>query len=182
MRQELAAAVAGVIAGMNPEPITVTEDETEVLLAAADLVTLARTGVEYDDRGDVIDAHAPEANTRFAKQLAQVMRGAVAIGMDRTDALRLAIRCARDSMPPLRLAIIDDLSEHPDIDTPRCPQAAQQAAGDRRPPASGAAHARGARLRRGSVRRRRQSPLVLHPRRGHRPRGSRSLQSCPESK
>ncbi|MDC8981245.1 bifunctional DNA primase/polymerase [Mycobacterium marinum] len=112
MRAELAAAVAGVLAGMNTTPITVTDAETNILLAAADLVTLARTGVEYDYRGDVIDAHAPEMPTRFAKQLAQVVRGGVAIGMDRTEALRLAIRCARDSMPPLRLAIIDDLATH----------------------------------------------------------------------
>jgi hypothetical protein len=76
-------------------------------------VTLARTGVEYDYRGDVIDAHAPEMPTRFAKQLTQIVRGAAAIGMHRANALRLAIRCARDSMPPLRLAIIDDLSAHP---------------------------------------------------------------------
>lgn len=117
MRAELAAAAAGVIAGMAPDPITVTESETDVLLAAADLVTLARTGVEYDYRGDVIDAHAPEMPTRFAKQLAQVVRGGVAIGMDRDAALRLAIRCARDSMPPLRLGIIDDIAEHPDSST-----------------------------------------------------------------
>ena len=120
MRAELAAAVGGVIAGMNTTPITVTDEETETLLKAADLVTLARTGVEYDYRGDVIDAHAPEMPTRFAKQLAQIVRGAVAIGMDRADALRLAIRCARDSMPPLRLAIIDDLSAHPGRPRPRC--------------------------------------------------------------
>jgi hypothetical protein len=113
MRGELAKAAAGVIAGMSTEPITITEAESDVLLAAADLVTLARTGVEYDYRGDVIDAHAPEMPTRFAKQLAQIARGGVAIGMDRADALRLAIRCARDSMPPLRLAIIDDLAAHP---------------------------------------------------------------------
>jgi DNA-binding transcriptional ArsR family regulator len=117
MRAELAAAVGGVLVGMNTEPITVTEAETDALLAAADLVTLARTGVEFDYRGDVIDAHAPEMPTRFAKQLAQVVRGAVAIGMDRGDALRLAIRCARDSMPPLRLAIIDDLAAHPGSST-----------------------------------------------------------------
>jgi DNA-binding transcriptional ArsR family regulator len=113
MRAELAAAVGGVIAGMNREPITVTDAETDILLAAADLTTRSRTAVEYDYRGDVIDTHAPEMPTRFAKQLAQIIRGAVAIGMDRADALRLAIRCARDSMPPLRLAIIDDLAEHP---------------------------------------------------------------------
>jgi hypothetical protein len=113
MRAELAAAAAGVMAGMNPEVITITDAETDVLLAAADVVTLARTGVEYDYRGDVIDAHAPEMPTRFAKQLAQVVRGGVAIGMSRPDALRLAIRCARDSMPPLRLTILDDVATHP---------------------------------------------------------------------
>ncbi|BBZ60137.1 DUF3854 domain-containing protein [Mycolicibacterium monacense] len=117
MRAELAAAVAGVLAGINTEPVTVTDEETDVLLRAADLVTLARTGVEYDYRGDVIDAHAPEMPTRFAKQLAQIVRGGVALGMERVAALRLAIRCARDSMPPLRLAIIDDLADEPDSST-----------------------------------------------------------------
>ncbi len=113
MRHMLANAVSGVIAQMSPDPITVTDDETDALLAAADLVTLARTAVEYDYRGNVADAHAPEMPTRFAKQLTQIVRGAVAIGMGRADALRLAIRCARDSMPPLRLAIIDDLAGSP---------------------------------------------------------------------
>jgi hypothetical protein len=117
MREELADAVAGVMAGMRPVPITVSPEETDVLLAAADIVTLARTGVEYDYRGDVIDAHAPEMPTRFAKQLAQVVRGGVALGMDRTDALRLAIRCARDSMPPMRLAILDDVAANPGSST-----------------------------------------------------------------
>ena len=51
--------------------------------------------------------------TRFMKQLVQIVRGGVAIGMGRGDALRLAVRCARDSMPPLRLAILDDIAEHP---------------------------------------------------------------------
>lgn len=118
MRSDLTQAAAGVLAGVDPSTaITPTDAETDVLLAAADLVTLARTGVEYDYRGDVIDAHAPEMPTRFAKQLAQVLRGGVAIGMERADALRLAIRCARDSMPPLRLAIVDDLAAHPESST-----------------------------------------------------------------
>jgi hypothetical protein len=37
----------------------------------------------------------------------------VALGLDRQEALRLAIRCARDSMPPLRLAILDDVAANP---------------------------------------------------------------------
>jgi predicted transcriptional regulator len=52
--------------------------------------------------------------TRFAKQLSQIMRGAMAIGMIRPQAMALVIRCARDSMPPLRLAILEDIAEHPD--------------------------------------------------------------------
>jgi hypothetical protein len=116
MRAELADAVAGVLAGTQTTPTTVTDQERDLLLAASDLVTLSRTGVEYDYRGDVIDAHAPEMPTRFAKELTQIIRGAVAVGMDRQKALRLAIRCARDSMPPLRLAIIDDLAGNPSSD------------------------------------------------------------------
>jgi hypothetical protein len=87
------------------------------LLAVADIVTLARTGVDYDYRGDVIDSHAPEMPTRFAKQLAQLMRGALALGMSRAEALRLAMRCARDSVPPLRLAILLDVAAHPHTTT-----------------------------------------------------------------
>ena len=92
MRGELADAVAGVIAGMDNEPIRLTDAESQIIVAAADLVTRARTAVEYDYRGDVIDAHAPEMPTRCAKQLTQIVRGAVAIGMDRAEALRLICR------------------------------------------------------------------------------------------
>lgn len=117
MRAELAEAVAGILDAIDLDPVTVTDAERDVLLAAADVVTLSRTGVEFDHRGDVIDAHAPEMPTRFAKQLTQVVRGAVALGIDRSHAVRLAIRCARDSMPPLRLAILDDIAAHPGSST-----------------------------------------------------------------
>lgn len=118
MRAEMAAAVGKLIGDVDPEcEIAVDEDEAEHILQAADLVTLARTGVEFDYRGEVTDAHAPEMPTRFAKQLTQLMRGAIALGMTRCAALTLAIRCARDSMPPLRLEILHDLTEHPDSQT-----------------------------------------------------------------
>jgi hypothetical protein len=114
MREELATLAAGVIDAVNAgDPPELDETESERILAAADLVSLSRTAVDYDYRGDVIDAHAPEAPTRLGKQLAQVMRGTIAIGLTRESALRLAIRCARDSMPPLRLEIIDDLAANP---------------------------------------------------------------------
>jgi hypothetical protein len=114
MRAELAQVVGGVIAGMSTDVPRSAGDEAERLLEAADIVTRARTAVDFDYKGNVVDAHAPEMPTRFAKQLGQVVRGAVAIGVDRTDALRLAIRCARDSIPPLRRIIIDDLAKNPE--------------------------------------------------------------------
>jgi hypothetical protein len=115
MRQELAGAVAGLIDHIEPnQSRNITDDETDHILQAADIVTLARTGVEIDYRGNVIDAHMPEMPTRFARQLTQVLRGAQAIGMTRAEAMALAIRCARVSMPPLRLAILEDIAKHPD--------------------------------------------------------------------
>jgi hypothetical protein len=113
MRQELSELVAKVIDGAPKAATQLAVDERELILGAADLVTRARTAVDFDYRGDVIDCHALEAPTRFAKQLAQIVRGGIAIGLSRKASLRLAIRCARDSMPPMRLAIIDDLAEYP---------------------------------------------------------------------
>lgn len=118
MRAELADAVGAVLEVVDPDTAPELDDaETDRLLAAADLVALARTAVESDHQGNPEYAHDPEMPTRFAKQLAQVVRGAVAIGIDRPVAMRLAIRCARDSMPPLRLAIIDDVAAHPEAAT-----------------------------------------------------------------
>jgi len=118
MRAELGAAVAGVLAGVDTTvDLTLTTEESELILALADIVTLGRTGVEHDYRGDVIDAHAPEMPTRFAKQLTQILRGGLALGMDRDHLLRIVARCAADSMPPLRLAALLDLHEHPESRT-----------------------------------------------------------------
>ena len=66
MREELTKLVANVIDGVDPDtPADI--DGSERILVAANLVTLARTAVEFDYRGDVVDAHAPEAPTRFAE-------------------------------------------------------------------------------------------------------------------
>lgn len=114
MRDELAAAVAGVIAGMN-EGAALPETMVEPLVDAANLVTLARTAVERDYQGNVVSAHAPEAPTRFLKMLGQVARGILAIGGTEDHALRTALRVARDSMPPLRLLVLDAIhtTNHP---------------------------------------------------------------------
>ena len=113
MRQQLAAAVGGIVGHLNAAEYQLGDVEIEQLVKAADVVTMARTAVERDYQGEVIDAHAPEMPTRFAKQLAQMIRGAVAIGMTPQAAMRLAIRCARDSIPPLRREILLDVAANP---------------------------------------------------------------------
>jgi hypothetical protein len=113
MRAELSAVVGTLLSTVDSsQDARLTDGETDLLLALADVVTLARTAVERDYRGDVIDAHAPEMPTRFAKQLTQVVRGALALGIDRNHAVALASRVAADSTPPLRLRVLLDLVAH----------------------------------------------------------------------
>src|SRR5262249_9675165 len=111
-REEISQAVAALIADakLSPRDATLMQDEEEKLIAAADIVTRARTEVETDFRGNVIDAHEFEMPTRFAKQLALIFRGALSIGIGRESALALALRCARDSIPPVRLGVLKDLA------------------------------------------------------------------------
>jgi hypothetical protein len=113
MRAELAAVVGGIIGHMNMEPHKLSGDEEDRILNAADIVTMARSAVERDYRGEIVFAHDPEMPTRFAKQLVQMLRGAVAVGMSSEEGMRLALRCARDSIPPLRRHILLDLARNP---------------------------------------------------------------------
>lgn len=114
MRAKLSEYVAKVIENVNPKVVPVLkESERQRILAAADLAAYARTAVETNYKGDVIDCHAPEGPARLSKQLTQLFRGACVIGLDRSSALSLVIRCARDCVPPLRLQVLEDLAKHP---------------------------------------------------------------------
>ena len=113
MRKELAHSASALINHASKNEYVPTDEQVDQLIKAADIVTAARTGVERDYRGEVIDAHALEMPTRFAKQLGQLVRGAVSIGATVDHAMRLAIRCARDSIPPLRCEILLDIAAHP---------------------------------------------------------------------
>lgn len=113
MRAELIGAVKTLMDGMDPASAQLSDEVMDILLSVADAVTWARTAVERDYQGNVIDAHAPEMPTRFAKILGQIVRGGLAIGMEHDRALLTAVRVAGDSMPPLRLAILGDLLDNP---------------------------------------------------------------------
>lgn len=117
MRAELARAVCGALGRLDPERAELTAAVRDELLRAADLVTYARTAVERDHQGKIIDAHAPEMPTRFAKMLGQIVRGGLALGMPEDRAMATAVRVAGDSMPPLRLRLLADIADHPDSRT-----------------------------------------------------------------
>jgi hypothetical protein len=113
MRAELAEVTGHLLTGLDPARAELDDATMDTLLAMADLVTLSRTAVERDPRGDVIDAHAPEAPTRFAKMLGQIVRGGLALGLPSERAVDLARRVAHDSVPPMRLLLLADLLEEP---------------------------------------------------------------------
>ena len=98
MRAEMAEAVGGLIGQYRPEPTLSYEEEIETHSRAADIVTFARTGVELDYRGDVIEPRPRDADP-FAKQLDAMFRGGRWRSAWPGNACALALRCARDSIP-----------------------------------------------------------------------------------
>jgi len=96
MRAELAEIVGRLLRHADIVGPELGDDTAEELLAVADLVTLARTAVEKDYKGTVLEAHAPEAPTRFTKMLGQIVRGGITLGLDLEHCKRLAFRVARD--------------------------------------------------------------------------------------
>lgn len=115
MRGELRGAIAGLLAGMDAERCdALTDAEEDLLVSVADHVARCRTAVERDYQGKPEWAHALEAPTRLAKYLWQMVRGALAIGVGRDEALRLAVRVAGDSMPQVRLDVLLKVQEVPE--------------------------------------------------------------------
>jgi hypothetical protein len=114
MRAALADVVGKLLGSVDPTvDVGLSDDDMYALLDLADIVTLARTAVERDFQGNVVQAHAPEMPTRFTKQLGQIVRGGLALGMPRPVALAVAVRCAGDSMPPMRLTVLVDVDGNP---------------------------------------------------------------------
>jgi hypothetical protein len=119
MREELAGSVGKLLAVTAPDPEPeLTPAELGSLVDMAELVTRARTPVERDYQGNPAWAHSLEMPTRFAKQLVQIVRGGLVIGLDADTAMRAAARCCHDSMPPMRLVVLADVAAHPECFTP----------------------------------------------------------------
>ena len=112
MRADLGGAVAALFAGVNDHAGTgpdLTKATITAVMEAADLLTRARTAAIRSIRGEVENVHAPEAPTRVAKQLRAVVEGAMRLGLSEPMGLRVALRVARDSMPPVRARVLTEL-------------------------------------------------------------------------
>jgi predicted transcriptional regulator len=114
MRQELCTVVGRLLQTVDPNPdVVLTAEEEDDLYELSNVLTWARSSVRRDYRDDVISPHSPEQPPRVGKQLFQLIRSAVALGMSRRRAMNLAARCAHDSINPTRLALLQDLQDHP---------------------------------------------------------------------
>jgi NrS-1 polymerase HBD domain/IclR helix-turn-helix domain len=81
------------------------------LIDLADIVTRARSGVARDDHSrDILYLPEPEAPTRFAKQIAQLMAAMIRIGVEEDEAWRLAQKVGWDSVPAVRTSLLRILS------------------------------------------------------------------------
>lgn len=110
MRQELADNVAGVLSGSSPTDVDLSDEETDWLVNLATLVSRARSAVERDSYSREIElVPDSEAPTRLVIMLARLLQGLTAIGLDRTEASKVVVKTALDSMPTLRRRVLEEL-------------------------------------------------------------------------
>jgi hypothetical protein len=108
LRDEIRAMVATFLDGYRDVGrLELPARFTEPLITLADIVTRARSGVarDYQSR-EILYLPEPEAPTRLAKQIAQLMAAALAIGVDEAEAWRLAQKVGWDCVPAVRTALV----------------------------------------------------------------------------
>ncbi|MGD9890119.1 MAG: bifunctional DNA primase/polymerase [Dehalococcoidia bacterium] len=113
MRDELAAAVAGLFAGidLDADPPAISDAEQRRFVALANLAALCRSGVSRDGYKREIElVMDPEGPARLAGALLRLYRGMLAIGLDRARAWAVVQRAGLDSMPKTRRLVFDQLA------------------------------------------------------------------------
>ena len=112
MREEVAAAVAGLFARLSQEtPPPLSDEEIQKFEEVTALAVRLRAHVERDRHSRVIDAiHDPEGQGRIGLALERLLAGLSVIGLDRKEGMRLIEAVAMDSCPPLRRRAFELLS------------------------------------------------------------------------
>lgn len=117
MRRELADAARATLETLTP-PGERTAEEEDQLVALATFVVRARSAVERDGYSREIELiPSPEVPTRLVIVLDRLLGGLDAIGCDRGHALQIVRKTALDSIPALRLAVLNTLFVDDDLDT-----------------------------------------------------------------
>jgi hypothetical protein len=113
MREELAASVAGLFAGLDLREVEHrTEEENTRLIRLSALVVRARSAVERDSyTRDIELVPASEAPTRLAVTLERLRAGLRVIGVSRAEAWRIVTKAALDSIPEPRRQVLDLLAD-----------------------------------------------------------------------
>jgi hypothetical protein len=106
MREELAAASAGLLTHLTGKPHDAGGNARRELIALASLVSQARSPVHRDWSGEIELIGDAEAPTRIIKQLGQLWRACGVLGLGTAESWEVVRRCALDSIPKLRGAVI----------------------------------------------------------------------------
>ena len=117
MQDELAAAVAGLFAGLPqplPQPKQLNAGESLRLKKVVILACCLRGGVIRDRYHREIEAvHGPEGPGRLALCLERLLAGLDIIGLDREAALKIVEKVTLNSVPPIRRQVYDALEDGP---------------------------------------------------------------------
>jgi hypothetical protein len=113
MREELASATAGLLVHLDGQPHEVTPAARAGLIGLACLVSQARSPVHRDWKGEIELVGDAEAPTRIVKQLGQIWRACGVLGLGPAESWEVVRRCALDSIPKLRGAVIRCLAALP---------------------------------------------------------------------
>jgi hypothetical protein len=113
MREELGAAVAGVLSGVEGgPPAELGEGEAERLVDLATFAVWARTPVERDGYSrEVVSMPSREAPARLAGSLGSLLGGLEVIGAGRETRWRIVEKVAWDCLPDLRRRLLLALRE-----------------------------------------------------------------------
>jgi hypothetical protein len=118
MRAELTEAVRTLFAdGLPRAPDELAPADERRLVHLGQLAVAARSPVERGYHGEVALIGDAEAPTRFVKSLERLWAGLSTIGLERSRGWEVVAKVALDSIPKLRRAVLDALSEGDERDT-----------------------------------------------------------------